>query len=53
MKREIYLHTKYPLTMLLRMVNKAIEQGDDEFMIDTRSSFGGEPEYFIKTLPKV
>lgn len=51
MEEEIYAFEKYPLTKLLRLVNKAIANGDDEFQLEIREYYG-DKEYFITTNPK-
>ena len=50
-KKEIYLHERYPLTELLRIINKAIENGDDEFQIIAEQYYQ-DTNYYIETQPK-
>lgn len=52
MEKEIYLFEKYPLTELLRLVNKAIESGADEFAIEKESDGYGGEDYKMKFTPK-
>lgn len=51
MEKEIYLFEKYPLTELLRLVNKAIENGADEFTVE-KETYHGDDNYKIKFTPK-
>lgn len=51
MEKEIYLFEKYPLTELLRFVNKAIEEGCDDFAVVSEDNYGGQ-DYKLKATPR-
>lgn len=48
-EKEIYLFEKYPLTELKRLVDKAIEQGADDFAITREDDGYGNEDTYIKT----
>ena len=52
LEKEIYLFEKYLLTELLRLVNKAIENGADEFSIDREDDGYGTKDTYLRFTPK-
>jgi len=52
LEKEIYLFEKYPITQLLRLVNKAIEDGSDDFSICEEDDGYGNKETFLRFHPR-